>query len=119
MLLDLHNIDKTKIYRTVETVSLSSRMNKAVVPIPIEFIIVSQCGQPCYPSPMIQSQTVSLIQSAETESYIQQQQRKSGLVVDTFGYRKIGTTLCKFHRPETTDSDRSGSFPVHVQLLYF
>ena len=69
---------------------------------------------------MIQSQTLSLIQSAETESYKQQQQqqRKSGLIVDTFGDRNSGATLYKFHRPETIDSDRSGSFPVHMQLLY-
>jgi len=44
-----------------------------------------------------QSWTLSLIQSAETESYKQQQQqqRKYGLIVDTFGDRNSGATLCK------------------------
>jgi hypothetical protein len=71
---------------------------------------------------MIQIQTLSLIQSAETESYRQQQQqqqqRKSGMTVHTFGDRNSGAMLCKFHVPETTDFDRSGSFPVNMQILY-
>ena len=95
-------------------------MNKAVVPIHNESIIVSQCGQPTYSSPMIQSRTLSLIQSAYTESYKQQQQqRKSGQMFDTFGDRNSGATLCKFHWPETTDCNRSGSFPVHAVCSYY